>query len=301
MPDIALRFNKDVIVVEGGMDAMLARMGIADEPCLPYLNVLAPDTIADIHRSYHLAGAQAVITNTFGATEAQLGACGLEDRMEELNHAGMALARSSTPEHVLACVGPCGIEVLASDESGQTPTASYRAAYRQYADQICVLASDDPDAILLDTFESLSDLICALDAAHQNCDMPVFASCAFTPEGKLAKSGEALATVALAVEASGADVFGINCIVSPSQMLPLLTCARRETVLPLLVRPDVKAIRSGRNALADYSGSPAEMEEVAPRFREAGAQFIGSCCGSTPAITGAIYATVSGLDVVRRR
>ena len=54
MPDIALRFNKDVIVVEGGMDAMLARMGIADEPCLPYLNVLAPDTIADIHRSYHL-------------------------------------------------------------------------------------------------------------------------------------------------------------------------------------------------------------------------------------------------------
>jgi len=295
-----MRFNKDIIVVEGGMETMLERAGFTDEPCLPYLNVLEPEAIIDVHRYYHLAGAQAVITNTFGATAAQLSVHGLSDRMEELNHAGMLLARTCKPEHILACVGPSGIEILPPEEDGPDPSVSYQAASGQYADQIAVLAADEPDAILLDTFESIADLVCALDACRKSCALPVIASCSCTPEGTLSGSSETLASAARACEAAGADVFGINCIVSPDEMLPLLKTAREQTGLPLLVRPDVST-GARRGTAPRIAGSPSQMEQRALDYWRAGAQFIGTCCGSTPAYTGAIYASVSGLDVVVRR
>jgi methionine synthase I (cobalamin-dependent) len=298
MPDIALRFDKDMITVEGDMRTPLERQGFLDEPCLPYLNVLEPEAIIDVHRCYHLAGARAAITNTYGACAAQLSIHGLEDRMVELNRAGVMLARSVQPEHLFAAVGPCGITVVPPAEPDADLSPSYKNAFEQYVGQISALADETPDAILLDTFASLPDLLCAIDAARNVCDLPLIASAAFDPNGSLAQSGEDIETVA-AVLADSVDVFGLNCLVGPEDMLDLARRARQASTLPLMVRPDVSS--SYRQPQHDRSVSiPRRLEDFATDYRQAGVQFIGTCCGSTPAFVGAIAGSIDGYDVVSK-
>ncbi len=300
MPDIELRFNKDMIVVEGDKAKLLQRQGFSDEPCLPYLNVLEPEAIIDIHRMYLLVGAQAAITNTYGATRAQLATHGLQDRMAEFNHAGVLLAQAVCPQHIFAAVGPCGIAISSLiDEQGE-PSLAYRAALREYTDQITVLASDEPDAILLDTFGSLFDLLCALDAALTSCDLPLIASATFTTDGTLSQTGESVEEVAMAVSAAGASVFGLNCMVSPNEMLPLARRARKATDLPLMVRPDVPDNDLCKpQRPASSVDMITQMEDRTADYWRAGVQFVGACCGATPSYIGAIAGVIEGHDVVR--
>ena len=109
MPDIALRFGKDMLVCEGAMGTMLLKAGMPAGECPEYLNVLDPEMVGEIHRYYRMAGANVAISNTFGGTRSKLEAYGLGDRVEELNMAGVAIARQAQPEHVIADVGPCGL------------------------------------------------------------------------------------------------------------------------------------------------------------------------------------------------
>jgi 5-methyltetrahydrofolate--homocysteine methyltransferase len=294
MPDLALRFNKDIIVVDGAMGTMLQREDIPSDECGMLLNVLDPEMIVGIHRNYRLAGAQALTTNSFGGTRAKLKNYGLADRAEELNRAAVRLAKAAHPEHVLADVGPCGLvlEPLGS--------ASFDEVFEQYAEQIRTLAAEEPDAILIETMSDIADARCALLAAKSVCDLPVIVCCTFDATGHMELSGTDPAAAAVILEAAGAAAVGMNCGLGPDQLLPLFERMARATALPLIIQPNAGLPQIDRTGATCYTGTANDFADAALVFRRAGAQFIGSCCGSTPAFTGAIYATIGGSDVVPR-
>ncbi len=281
MPDIAIRLGREVLVVDGAMGTMLQRADIPAEQCNEQLNLTAPEIVEQIHRDYVLAGADCVTTNTFGGTRPKLAEYDLGDMVGEFNAAAVRIARRSGAQHVLADVGPTGLvmEPLGS--------ATFDEVYAYFAEQVTALASAGPDAILIETMTDIAEARCAVMAARENCDLPVLVTVSFGLSGRMELSGTDPATAAIVLEAAGASAVGMNCGLGPEQMLPLVEQMAAATTLPIVVQPNAGLPRLVDGATV-FPGTPDELGEYAARFVDAGASVVGSCCGSTPAFTGAI-------------
>jgi len=281
MPDIASRLGREVLIVDGAMGTMLQRAGMPGGQCPEQLNVTNPEMVLEVHHSYITVGAECVSTNTFGGTRPKLAEYGLGDRVEELNRAGVRLARRAGAQHILGDVGPCG---LVMEPLG---TATYDEVFDIFVEQISALVAEGPDAIALETFTDLAEIRCALLAARSVTDLPVIASMTFGLSGRTELSASDPETVAVVLEACGASVVGMNCGLGPEQMLPLVERMAAATALPLVVQPNagLPTLVDGRTV---FPGTADEMGAYAAKFAALGAGMVGSCCGSSPSFTGAI-------------
>ena len=104
------RIKGDLFLLDGAMGTQLIARGIEAGKCNDYLNIEMPDVISDIHRSYFEAGSDAVISNTFGANKYALERYGLSKEIDDINKAGVQIARSAAGEkkYVLGDIGPSG-------------------------------------------------------------------------------------------------------------------------------------------------------------------------------------------------
>lgn len=281
MPDIQKRLGRDVLVIDGAMGTMLQRAGIPGDQCAEQLNVTAPEIVAGIHHDYVLAGADCVTTNSFGGNRAKLAGHGLADRLEELNRAAVRLAKRSGAQHVLADVGPTG---LVLEPLGH---ARFDEVFEVFAEQVRALAAEGPDAILIETMTDIAEARCAVLAARAACDLPVFVTVSFDASGRMDLSGTGPEAAAVVLEAAGAAAVGMNCGLGPEQLAPLAERMLAVTPLPVIVQPNAGLPRLVDGATV-FPGTPDEMGRAAAHLVELGVQLVGSCCGSTPAFTGAI-------------
>jgi 5-methyltetrahydrofolate--homocysteine methyltransferase len=296
MPDILRRLGREVLVVDGAMGTMLQRESVGPEQCNEQLNVTNPDMIVQIHTQYVTAGADCVSTNSFGGTRPKLDLHGLGDQLELLNREAVRLARRSGAQHVLADVGPTGLvlEPLGS--------ATYDEVFGHFAEQARALAAEEPDAFLLETFTDIAEARCALIAIRSVTSIPVIVSVSFGMGGRMELSGTDPETAVVILEACGAAAVGMNCGLGPAQMAPLLDKMAAATALPLIIQPNagIPRVEDGRTV---FPATADELGEAAAAFVDAGASLVGSCCGSTPAFTGAIadFTRIKRVNVDRRR
>ena len=117
MPDIALRFHKDMLTISAPLDAALARQGVDVDRDMEYLVLVEPETIQDILRLESTAGAQCLTTPTEGITRARLAHHSLEDRAEELAQNALDMVRELAPQHILVEIGPCRLPLDPSSKS----------------------------------------------------------------------------------------------------------------------------------------------------------------------------------------
>ncbi len=292
MPDIMNRLGREVLVVDGAMGTMLQRAGMRPGECPELLNITAPEMIGDVHRFYQLAGSDCSTTNTFGGSGPKLAEYGYADRVEEFNRAAVRIAKQFGSPHVLADMGPTG---LVMEPLGP---ATFDEVFSAFAEQAAALAAENPDAILIETMTDIAEARCAVLAAKSVCDLPVFASCTFGLSGRMDISGTEPEVAAVILEAAGADAVALNCGLGPDQMLPLLARMVKATKLPVLVQPNAGLPTLAEDGSTLFPGTPDEMAAFAAAARLAGAAAIGSCCGSTPAFTGAIVDAVADKDCV---
>lgn len=294
MADISTRLGRDVLIVDGAFGTMLQRAAIPPEQCPVQLNLTAPEIVTGIHADYVLAGADCVVTNTFGGSRPKLAEYGLAPQMADLNRAAVRIAKSSGAQHVLGDVGPTGLVI---EPLGPV---CFDEAFEYFAEQIEALASEGPDAIIIETMTDIAEARCAVLAARSVCDLPVIASVTFGQAGLMDISGTDPATAAVILEAAGASVVGMNCGLGPAQMLPLVERMAAATGLPVIVQPNagLPVLQDGRTV---FPGTADEMGEYAARFVAVGASLVGSCCGSSPAFTGAIVDFAKELPVVQGR
>ena len=292
MPDIMMRLGREVLVIDGAMGTMLHRSGLPAGECPELLNITAPEMVGGVHSLYSLAGADCVSTNTFGGSRPKLEEYGYGDRVEEFNRAAVRIAKGCGSAHVLADIGPTG---LVLEPLGP---AKFDELFAAFAEQAAALAAENPDAIFIETMTDIAEARCAVLAAKSVTGLPVFASCTFGLSGRMDISGTDPETAAIVLEAAGADAIALNCGLGPEQMLPLLARVVSATKLPVIAQPNAGLPFLDDQGNTVFPGTPDDLAAFAVGARLAGAAAIGSCCGSTPAFTGAIVAAVADKDCV---
>ncbi len=291
----ALLRQKRPVLLDGAMGTMIHARGVSFEVCFDALSLERPELILDIHRRYVAAGAQILLTNTFGANRYRLAEHGLEDRVEAINRAAVALARQAVAESgravlVAGDVGPLGVPLA---PFGLVQPHEARAAFRE---QIQALNAAGVDVFVIETMTDLHEAREALLAAREvNPDLPVVVSVTFTRDDRTLL-GDTPAQVARALHEWGADVIGANCSGGPAQLLRVLR-AMREAVpdAVLWVKPNAgwpEQVSTGRVL---YPAGPAYFAEYAAAYARAGARFVGGCCGTTEAHIHAMRVTLEHL------
>ncbi len=278
--------NTRTVLCDGAMGTMLYARGIFINRCFDELNLSQPDLVRTVHAEYLQAGAAVIETNTFGANSFRLERYGLGDKVEAINLAGIRLAREcveqirekqSTDAYVAGALGPLGVQLQ------PLGTVTAEQAFAAFADQVRALVQGGPgvgaDLLVVETMTSLAEQ--AIRAAKSIAPgLPLMVMMTVGEEGNCL-DGTSAETAAEKLTAWGADAVGCNCSTGPAIILGVIERMRSVTTLPLAAMPNAGMPRSveGRNI---YMASPEYMASFARKFVQAGASFVGGCCGTTP-------------------
>lgn len=263
-------------VFDGAMGTMLYGRGVFVNVCYDELSLRQPELVRDIHREYVKAGAEALETNTFGANPFKLAHYGLAGETERINVAAAVLAREAAGGRatVLGAIGPLGVRV---EPYGETGLEEARAAF---ARQATGLLEGGVDGFILETFGDLNEIEAALRAVRGVSDLPIVAQMTVGSDGRT-HYGTEPATFGPRLEALGVDVVGVNCSVGPAGVLEAVEKLARAVAIPISAQPNAGLPREVEDRKI-YMASPEYMGTYAKWIVEAGARFVGGCCGTTP-------------------
>ncbi|MBV1705207.1 MAG: betaine--homocysteine S-methyltransferase, partial [Hyphomicrobiales bacterium] len=240
-----------------------------------------PGKVAALHDAFIAAGADIVLTNTFGGNARRLALHGLEGRVGEVNARAAAIARGCADRAgrrvvVAGSVGPTGdlfapLGPLTEDEA----TVIFAAQMRG-------LREGGADLAWIETMSAAEEMRAAARAAA-SVGMPFAITGSFDTAGRTMMG---LTPEAFAQFASGLDpapeAFGANCGVGASDLLLSLTAMRAAAPGAALIAKANAGVPQWHGDHVHYSGSPALMADYAALARDAGASIVGGCCGTAP-------------------
>ncbi|MDH4350940.1 MAG: bifunctional homocysteine S-methyltransferase/methylenetetrahydrofolate reductase [Gemmatimonadota bacterium] len=265
-----------VHVVDGAMGTMLYGRGVFVHVCYDELNLTQPDLVREIHEGYVAAGADILETNTFGANPVKLSSFGFDGQTEALNTAAARLARQAAGDRVsvVGALGPLGIRIEPFGPTGRDEAEAL------FGRQVDGLLAGDVDGFILETFADVEELAAALRAVRARCALPVIAQMTIGETG-ITAYGTDVETVARRLTELEPEVLGLNCAVGPAAMLDAIERMAAVTAIPLSAQPNAGVPREVGDRKI-YLASPEYMARYSRRFIEAGARFVGGCCGTTP-------------------
>jgi methionine synthase I (cobalamin-dependent) len=266
-------------LADGGWGTLLEQRGLPSGMAPDLWNLENPTAIVDVARSYVHAGSEIILTNTFRTNRYALERQRTDHTVEELARAGVGLSREAAEgkAKVFASIGPTG-KIVMMQEIGREEFAT---AYEEVAR---ALGAAGPDAIVLETFNELEELVLALNAVKANCVLPVVACMSFAvgPDGTATIMGNSPEDLASAAREHGADAVGANCGIGPETYVTVARRLHASTDLPIWIKPNAGAPEVGPDGQTTFPIGPQEFAACVPRFLEAGASFVGGCCGTTP-------------------
>ena len=282
--------DKRVHVLDGAMGTMLYNRGMFVNVCYDELSLTHPGLVQEVHEAYVKAGAEILETNTFGANPLKLSSHGLDDQTEAINRTAVAIARRAANGRalVVGAIGPLGIRL-----EPWGPTAR-EEAIAFFSRQVRGLLEGEVDGFILETFSDLQEVEAALCAVKALSELPVIAQMTVGNDGGTSY-GTTVETIASKLTELGADVVGLNCSVGPAAMLDALERMVERTDRPLSAQPNAGLPRAV-NDRRIYLASPEYMGSYARRMIQAGARFVGGCCGTTPDHIRKIHDYVASLQ-----
>ena len=276
--------SKGLLITDGAWGTELQARGLALGSTPDTWNLTHPDQVEAVARAYAEAGSQVILTNTFRANSIAMHACASAE-LDAINRAGVALSTRAAGQRALvfASIGPTGKLLVSGELDPEDVSAAFTA-------QAASLAAAGADALLIETMSEIDEARLAVVAAKLT-GLPVLVSFAFD-SGKnkdrtmMGATPEAIAT---AMVDAGADAIGANCGVGVELAIPI--CARLHAAcdLPVWIKPNA-GLPIIEGAAIHYATSADYFASQFAALRNAGASFIGSCCGSTPEFIRALVA-----------
>ena len=284
------KLKEKPLLFDGAMGTMLMKAGRGSLKTPILLNRDEPDLVTDIHRQYYAAGADVVITNTFGGSPLKLAADGLEQQLVDLNRKAVALTRRACPDgkFVAGDIGPSGKMIQPLGE------VAPEAMQENFFSQAVVLIESGVDLIIIETMYSLEEALAAVQGVRQAGDILLLVSMTYskTKNGFFTVMGDNIPQCVSDLAEAGADIMGANCTLNSTDTIDLTTELRGATSRPILIQPNAgKPVTS--KGVTYYEQTPAEFAGDAQKIHAAGAVMIGGCCGTTPEFIEAVKAELA--------
>ena len=279
------------IMLDGAMGSLLIDAGIPQGTASELWNAEQPDEIAAIYQAYLDAGAQIILTNSFGGSPFRLSKHDLQGRGAELNRTAAEIARevadrSDRHVYVAGSMGPSGelmqpLGPLSSDQ-----------ACEGFAEQARALAAGGVDLLWVETMSDLTEVKSALEGIRSAVDLPFAVTMTFESRGRtmMGVTPEAALDALLPYEPIA---IGANCGNGPAEIEGVIEHMMAiNPPIPLIAKSNAGMPRLEGDQIV-YDATPALMAEHAVRVRDLGARLIGGCCGSTPEHIAAMRASLS--------
>jgi 5-methyltetrahydrofolate--homocysteine methyltransferase len=269
-----------VVLLDGGMGTEIIRHGFPQGACPESWNVEKPEVVKKIHQSYFAAGADVVLTNSFGGSKIKLASHGLEKKCYELNHAAAALASEMRPEgkFIAGSMGPTGKFLK---PQGEFSEEEFEEAY---AEQAKGLTEGKVDFLLIETQYDLREALCALRAAKKSSPLPVFVTMTFNnyPRGFFTIMGNSVSQCVKELEKNDVPIIGSNCTINSEEMADLIKIMREATSLPLIAQANAGKPSLSTEGEVTYSQGLEDYVRFIPLIIKNGANLVGGCCGTNP-------------------
>ena len=273
-----------LMISDGAWGTQLQLRGLPSGTTPDTWNLTHADQVESVARAYAEAGSQVILTNTFRANAVAMHDCSTAD-LDAINRAGVTLSKRGAGKQTLvfASIGPTGKILMSGEVSAEQVTAAFAA-------QAQSLAAAGADALLIETMSDIEEACLAVEAARRT-GLPVLASFAFDSGKNKDRTmmGATPETVAAAMVEAGADAVGANCGVGVELSVPICQRLRAACELPIWIKPNA-GLPTIEGTAIYYATSAEYFASHFAALAEAGASFVGACCGSTPEFIRALVA-----------
>jgi len=290
--EVKEKLNKRPLLLDGAMGTMLQAYGLKSGECSEGWNISHPQVVQKIHQEYIKAGADVILTNTFGANRIKLSSFNKQNDVIEINKLAVKIAKEA-----IKSVRESGRKVLLAASVGPTGKIlepygplSLKEVYENYKEQSVILEKAGVDLIILETFYDLEEIKAALKATKENTNLMVVASMTFDKNLKTIYGVDPERAV-IVLENEGADGVGANCGTGPEVLYKVLKIMKKVSKTYLIVEPNAGMPELVKGKIV-YPASPKIMADYAEKFVKLGLNLIGGCCGTTPLHIKAMFAKI---------
>jgi homocysteine S-methyltransferase len=289
--DFNQRLQQAILVADGAMGSLLYE-SVGQQRNVEELNTTHSEAVFRVHQMYLEAGAQVIETNTFGANRHKLAQHGMGERVAELNHRGVKIAREAreAAKHevlIAGSIGPLGIIRHMQDMPHEEILAIFK-------EQAGALEERGVDFFILETFSDIDELSTAVDAIRSFSKIPIVAQLTYSDEGTTF-GGTRPQDAWEILKSKDIQVAGANCTIGPQLLLPVLRELAGCTTLPLSAMPNAGFPKRIGDRIVYPRSSPEYFALFAQEAAEIGTRLIGGCCGTTPEHIRAIAEAVKKL------
>ncbi|MCD4710009.1 MAG: homocysteine S-methyltransferase family protein [Bacteroidales bacterium] len=282
-----------VLVSDGAWGTFLHQKGLKADECPESWNLQRPGDVLEIASSYVEAGADIILTNSFGASPLKLKGYGLEEQTRELNRSAAEISKKAAGDRalVMGSMGPTGKMVMMGEVSPQE-------VFKGFMEQAMGLADGGADGIVIETMTDPEEARLAIEAVRKVTGLDV--ACTFTfsknQDGVYrTMMGTDVGAYLEMVKSAGADIIGANCGNGTAGMIEIVREIRAiDPALPVLVHANAGLPQyvDGKTLFPEL---PGEMASQIKELVAAGANIVGGCCGTTPEHIRQIVKVLSNL------
>lgn len=269
------------LLADGATGTNYFQMGLVSGDAPEMWNFEHPERVRSLHRRFIEAGADIVLTNTFGGNRHRLKLHNAQDRVREVNIAAAKNARAEADAagrvvYVGGSMGPTG-EIFMP-----VGTLPHEEGVAAFAEQAQALKEGGVDVLWIETMSSEEELRAAVEGASQ-AGLPIVTTMSFDTNGRTMMGITPKAFGALTASLHNQPcAIGANCGVGASELVA--------TVMGITAaRPDAHVVAKGNCGIPQYvdgkihyTGTPDLMADYARIALDAGAKIIGGCCGTSP-------------------
>jgi 5-methyltetrahydrofolate--homocysteine methyltransferase len=278
MPDLKEILKKTgTLVADGATGTMLQNSGLPHGAAPERWNLENPSAVRALYRAYVDAGADIILTNTFGGSRTRLEREDLGEKTSEINRAAARLAREVAGDKVIVFgdIGPTG--KLLTPLGPLVPADAVDA----FAEQAAALAEGDTDAILIETMSDLAEAQLAIEGVRKVVGLPILVTFSFDTRGHT-MMGLKPALAAREIWAMGVAAVGANCGRTLSETLSAIQSMRQAVPEAVLMAKPNAGLPHADGGDLVYDVTPEIMADYALKFAAEGVKIFGGCCGSTP-------------------
>ncbi len=279
------------MISDGAWGTQLQARGLQAGTTPDIWNLTHADEVESVARAYAEAGSQLILTNTFRANAVAMHDCSAAE-LDAINRAGVAISKRGAGKHVLvfASIGPTGKTLVSGEVGGEQVSAAFAA-------QAQSLAAAGADALLIETMSEIEEARMAVEAARRT-GLPVIASFAFDSGKNKDRTmmGATPEAVAAAMVEAKADGVGANCGVGIEISVPICKRLHDACGLPIWIKPNA-GLPTVAGTAFHYATSAEYFASHFAVLADAGASFVGGCCGSTPEFIRALVAARAARDL----